>query len=329
MITQMTITNRPYAGEADLQPVCDLLNLCDSVDHLEEGFMTAESMRVWMDDPEVEPERDVHLWLDRDGRLVGYARTWIPKDPVEGEQDSHLFFRVHPDTRNQGIEEAIFEWGTGRVRPIGQERGLPAHMRTGLHYSTPEYIAYREDVLDRNGFRPVRYGYKMARPLNEPIPEPQFPEGITVRPAGGEAEAEKWTEMFNQTFIDHWNHTDWTVESYINWLKRPHYRQDIDLLAVAPDGTFAGFCVCFIDVDDNRANKRSEGWIDILGTRRGFRKIGLGKALLLQGMKVLKAEGIEVAVLGVDAENPTGALGLYESVGFYPVMKTGTYRKDL
>jgi ribosomal protein S18 acetylase RimI-like enzyme len=135
--------------------------------------------------------------------------------------------------------------------------------------------------------------------------------------------------MFNQTFIDHWNHHDWTVESYINWLKVPHYRQDIDLLAVAPDGTFAGFCVCMIDPDDNRENNRSEGWIDILGTRRGFRKIGLGRALLLEGMKALKANGIEVAVLGVDAENPTGALGLYESVGFRPVIKTATYHKDL
>src|SRR5207249_3881385 len=119
--------------------------------------------------------------------LVGLGRAWIAKDPIEGEVDANLLFRVHPDTRNQGIEEEIVEWGSGRVRAVGQERGLPAHIRSGLHYSTPEYIAYRQGMLERNGFRPVRYGYKMARPLTGPIPEPKFPEGITVRPAGGEA----------------------------------------------------------------------------------------------------------------------------------------------
>lgn len=46
-------------------------------------------------------------------------------------------------------------------------------------------------------------------------------------------------------------------------------------------------------------------------------------------MRKLKAEGMAQAVLGVDAQNPTGALGLYESVGFYPAMKGITYSKDL
>src|SRR3712207_8299806 len=58
---------------------------------------------------------------------------------------------------------------------------------------------------------------------------------------------------------------------------------------------------------------------------RSYRKIGLGRALLLAGLHRLKADGMETAALGVDAENPTGALGLYESTGF---MKSERDRKS-
>ncbi len=55
---------------------------------------------------------------------------------------------------------------------------------------------------------------------------------------------------------------------------------------------------------------RSEGWIELLGTRRGHRKIGLGRALVLAGLQRLKADGVETALLGVDGDNPTGATRL-------------------
>lgn len=54
----------------------------------------------------------------------------------------------------------------------------------------------------------------------------------------------------------------------------------------------------------------------MLGTRRGFRKLGLGRAMLLSGLQALQQAGVETALLGVDSENPSGALHLYESAGF-------------
>jgi ribosomal protein S18 acetylase RimI-like enzyme len=49
--------------------------------------------------------------------------------------------------------------------------------------------------------------------------------------------------------------------------------------------------------------------------------------MLLAGMRWLKAQGMDTATLGVDAENPSGALRLYESVGFTVRHKTAMYRK--
>ena len=59
-----------------------------------------------------------------------------------------------------------------------------------------------------------------------------------------------------------------------------------------------------------------EGWIGELGVIRGWRGVGLGRALLLYGMHSIREAGLDTAMLGVDTENPSGATGLYSSVGF-------------
>ena len=100
-------------------------------------------------------------------------------------------------------------------------------------------------------------------------------------------------------------------------------------IAIAPDGTFAAFCHCEISPEDNARNGRNEGWIVTLGTRRGFRKQGLGRAIRLAGMHRLKAAGVEIARLSVDTENPLGTLRLYESVGFHPVHTNISFVKDV
>jgi len=143
------------------------------------------------------------------------------------------------------------------------------------------------------------------------------------------AEVERWVEMYNLSFIDHWGFHPLILERRLHRMADPSYKPEHDLVGVAPDGTFAGFCVCFINTTDNAATGRKEGWIAVLGTRRGYRKIGLGRAMLLAGLHLLKREGMDTGVLDVDAENPTGALRLYESVGFHVAKTDMAYRKDL
>nr|WP_293086778.1 GNAT family N-acetyltransferase [Okeania sp. SIO3B5] len=135
--------------------------------------------------------------------------------------------------------------------------------------------------------------------------------------------------MYNETFIDHWNFHDLTVEKLEHKMSYPDYRQDLDLVALTADGTFAAFCICFIRPEDNQRKGTREGRIADLGTRRGFRERGLGKAMLLSGMERLQDVGMDKAILGVDAENPSGANRLYESVGFRKVHTKIIYGKEL
>jgi mycothiol synthase len=326
----ITITMRSYAGEADLEAIANLINTCEAADHLDSGTSVQE-LRRSLDQPSLDKTHDIRLWEDASGQLVGMGRLWIPST---GEViDGFLGFRVHPTARGGDLEKQIVAWGEGRMREVSQERGVQVKLRSGTRADQSDRIT----ILESCGFKADRYFFTMQRALKasvepllcEPIPEPQLPEGFTLRQTKGEQDTEAWVEMYNQTFIDHWNHHDLTVERANHFLSDPNYRPELDLIAVAPDGMFAAFCYCEISPEENARKGRHEGWITSLGTRRGFRRMGLGRAMLLSGMQRLQAAGVEIAKLGVDAENPSGALRLYESVGFQKAYTNISYVKDM
>ncbi|MEG4803988.1 GNAT family N-acetyltransferase [Microcoleus sp. ARI1-B5] len=318
----LSVSIRPYAGESDLEAIADLINTCEEVDRLEQGTSLSELQQEF-NQPSRDLARDICLWEDAGSKLIGFAQLWIsePGEVIDGS----LWFRVHPEARGGGVEAAAVAWGERRMREVAQERGARVKLRSGARAQDADRIS----VLESCGFRVDRYFCRMARSLSEPIAEPEFPEGFALRLFPGEHDSEAWVEMFNQSFIDHWNHHDLTVEKFKYHLAKPSYRKDLDLIAVAADGTFAAFCYCEINVEECDRTGRNEGWIAVLGTRRGFRKLGLGRAMLLAGLQRLKAAGVETAILGVDAANPCGALRLYESAGFHKIRDSIFYVKDV
>ena len=318
----LTLTMRPYAGETDLEMIAHLLNTCEGVDRLDKGMSVSE-LRTEFDVPSVDKARDIRLWEDADGKLIGFAHLLIPES---GEVvDGGLLYRVHPHFRGKDIEKEIIAWSEERMREVGRDRNVQVKLGCNVRDDKPYYIA----VAENNGFRADRYFYNMKRSLTETLPEPQFPAGFSLLQAAGHQDAEAFAQMFNQTFIDHWNHHDLTVERVKYTLTRPNYRPEFDLVAVSGDRTFAAFCFCMIYPEDNKRSGRNEGWVVSLGTRRGFRKMGLARAMLLTGMQQLKAAGVDTAKLGVDTQNPNNALRLYQSVGFEKAQTWVYYVKDV
>ncbi len=81
--------------------------------------------------------------------------------------------------------------------------------------------------------------------------------------------------------------------------------------------------------EENRVLGLSRGWLDRISVRRPWRHRGLASALILLACSGLRERGIAEGALGVDADNPHGALGLYESLGFVQVQRATTWRKPL
>jgi mycothiol synthase len=268
---------RPYAGETDLQLIADLFNACEAVDKL--GFGVSVSV-LRQQLPPVDKAHDLCLWEDADGTLVGFASLQSMRESAEG-LEGWVAFRVHPAARSVDLGARIIEWGTARMLQVGQERGV----RVKLNTQAREDETYCNALLEKSGFTVASYMLLMALRLDEPLLEPQFPEGFMLRPSLGEKDAKAWVEMRNETFIDTRHPLLWTVEDYRHILAAPFYRPELDSIAIASDGTFAAFCLCRRTMpEENALIGGDEGWVSLLGTRRGFRGMALGRAMLLAGL---------------------------------------------
>ncbi len=318
----LTLTKRAYIGEADLDAIACLINACDAVDKLEQG-RTVTELQTEFSTPSINTQRDLQLWENEDGELIGFGYLWItePSESIDG----FLGFYVHPSHRHINLESAIIAWGQQRMGEVKQEQQIP--VRFGL--SARDSQCDRIKIIENHGFQVTRYFFTMERNLQEAIPQPQLPAGFSIRQMNGEKDIAAWVEMFNNSFIDHWNHHDLTIENMIHFINEPSYVEDLNLIAIASDGSFAATCECEISPEDNIRTGRNEGWIGTLATVRNHRKIGLGKAMLLSGLHRLKSAGMTTARLNVDADNPNGALRLYESVGFYKVYTRIVYMKAI
>jgi mycothiol synthase len=319
---QQTLEMRNFRGAADLRLIVDLINICCCFDNLDDGASVTE-LKNELDAPGVDKNKDIRLWEDGNGNLIGYGDLWIsePSDAIDGA----LSFYVHPDIRGKNLESQIFQWAETRMAEVKQERGFPVKLRAGARDTQTERIT----LLEKFGFICDRFFFRMERSLVEPVEQPQFPPGLTLRQMNPITDKLAWLELLNESFLDHWNHHPVTLESMEHWLKEPHYKPELDLIAVADDGSLAALCFCEIKPEYSDRIGKKVGFIGVLGTRRNYRRMGLGRAMLLAGLQRLKDKGMEFAQLGVDADNPNGALRLYESVGFSKQLTKMAFFKDI
>lgn len=316
---------RSIAGRSDIQAIADLINTCHQADQIDR-YTSVADLEADLKHPRLDPSRDLRLWEDGDRQVVAFAELWTEAEmcnPLEGG----LWFQIHPRVRQTDLPAQLLAWAEARMRQIGGDRGVNVCLRGSGRESQTNRIQF----FETNGFKADRWFHTMGQSLVDVSPaQPQIPDGFIIRPVRGTEEAAAWVEMFNQSFIDHWNHHDLTLEDYYHEVEHdPEYKPELDLVAIAPDGTLAGFCVAAIYTADNKQRNCREGWINLLGTRRGFRRMGLGRALLQQGLQCLQKQGITYAKIGVDSQNPNQAFTLYESAGFQHLYTCPTFVKLL
>jgi ribosomal protein S18 acetylase RimI-like enzyme len=129
-----------------------------------------------------------------------------------------------------------------------------------------------------------------------------------------------------EAFRDHWGGFDDSPESVQRWVDSPEF--DPALFVIAYDGDeIAGGVINAIYPEENAALGRQRGWLDSVFTRRRWRRRGLARALIARSLVLLRERGMTSAVLGVDAANPTGALSLYEGLGFVVEHRSTAWRK--
>lgn len=307
--------------ERDLEPLVELINAADAVDQTEWGTSLQE-LRERFASPTLKPEENVFVAQAR-GQVVGYTRLRLEKGDVESVFKTNGV--VHPEWRRRGIGRRLLKRAHQRAQErLGEVTSEMVYFDAGCESGE----AGRMALFESFEMRPARYFLDMAYAPLEDIPEPQFPPGIAVRSwVRGQDDEAVWA-VFNEAFADHWDFIPAPLEEWRHWVNLPRFRPELNLLAVARE-EIAGICLCDVNKEHIARIGRKEGWVDILGVRRPYRQQGLGRALLLAGLHVLKGAGMESASLGVDAESLTGATRLYESVGFVERRRYILHRRAL
>jgi ribosomal protein S18 acetylase RimI-like enzyme len=269
-------------------------------------------LRTQFDDPWSNPETDSLTAWTPAGQLVASVRCFAPPAP-EREARCFMWPYLHPEHRAEALENALFDWlearGLERLRAMPErfERSL----RTGYRDTLTRYLA----LLEGRGFKPIRYFYRMRRDLSQPIPDGRAPDGVALRRYTPDDSAAMF-HVFNESFKDHWGYEPVTPEEWEQFfVKRQSFRPDLSLVATA-GGEVVGISFNTVSAEDNALTGLNEGWVGELGVLRPWRKRGVASALLCESMRLFRAEGLSIATLGVDSANPTGALRLYEGLGF-------------
>jgi mycothiol synthase len=307
------ITIRTYRP-GDLPALVVLINEADAVDK-QERATTLQEMEHEMTFPTASPQTDCFLAWAGD-RLVGYTDMYVRKgDPeVDAESIIYCWGVVHPQWRRRGLGGRLLEAACNRASEY-----LPqiAVERVTLQCAARQEEEHRQTLYRSMGMQPVRYFTNLARSINSHLPLLEVPAGYRFRTFDPQHDAEAVWRVDNTAFRDHWGHTEGQLEEFLHWLEMPHFRPDLWYLAVEEStGAIVGLSLNVIDPDWIAQTGRQEGYVDTLAVLREHRKRGLGKALLVQSLYALRQAGMDGVHLHADAENLTGAMRLYERVGF-------------
>ncbi|MFC1437083.1 GNAT family N-acetyltransferase [Streptacidiphilus sp. N1-10] len=253
------------------------------------------------------------LWFDAEGRLVAWGWAQLPFHVVRADgtekdvTDISLAFQVHPD--HQELVDEVIAWFES-ITPTDVDRRVIMQSNDAFGLARWAAYGYPPDPEAEN-----YWTRQNIRKLDD-IDAPTLPEGYRLRTA-----AEVGHDAAAQAHVQAWWPSSTTVEMYQGLNGTATYRPDLHVVVEAPDGTMAASAIGWLD-ELNRAVE-----FEPVGTHREHRRLGLAQAAMLQGMLLAKQAGaVEATVVCVGTPD-SGALPLYEGIGFQEYTRDVTLLK--
>lgn len=308
----------------DVEASLEMYNLWAQKVIGEDEINDAAAIRNEWISPEFDPAEDIRLVFAPDGTLVGYIEAW-----TNGKYPVHpwLWGRVHPDYSGLGIGSWMLTWAEKRAMRVLDK--VPADLRFAPRVGIYSQAKESQKLFRDFGYQYIRSSYRMVIDLHAPPPDPVWPQGLTIRTYNPDTDARAVYLADQDVFRDHFGFVEEPVEEGLErfiHLLTEYDGFDPSLWWLALDGDeIAGICLC----RPHAYEDPDLGHINILGVRRPWRKRGLGLAFLHHAFGEFYRRGKRKAGLGVDAENLTGALRLYEKAGMRVHMQMDTFEKEL
>lgn len=300
----MTV-RRDFSGETDIPAMIALARLAPS-DNLHITDLPYRLSSWALDRPD-----NVGLWADAEGQLLAWAVMHTPFWAID--------YACHPRAEGN-LHRQILSWADCRARGL---LDTPYGRPMWFINVYPHQTGRMRDLEDAGFASQAAVGEDswskvlMERPAHLSLPDHVLPAGFSIRPLAGQDEVEAYVLLHRAVFES----KNMTVEWRARTLRQADYRPDLDLVAAAPDGRLAAFCVCWLDAGARR------GQVEPLGVDEAYRGLGLGRAILAEGLRRLYRSGAQTVYVETDLDRNV-AMRLYEWMGFRPANDVLVYRKD-
>ena len=246
------------------------------------------------------------LWFSGDA-LVAWGWAYLPHQvrrsdgSVQDITSAYLGYQVDPD--HAVLVDEVIGWYDAVAADI--ERTVVP--RAADQFALQRWAAHGYQT-DPASLSDTSYWTQLNERDLTDIEQAMLPDGFRFRTA-----AEAGPQAAVQAHVDAWAPSSYTAEGYEGVRRTATYRSDLHVLVQAPDGTMAASTILWLD----EANKTAE--IEPVGTHPGYRRLGLGTAMLLHGMHLVREAGAtHMTVACAGALGHREARGLYYGVGFRP-----------
>lgn len=313
---------RPARAD-EVGPICALINKAEHHDGVPR-VLSQDELREDLERPYVDLGLDTRVAL-RDAELAGWA--WVCNPPAQVRRERiFLLGEVAPDHRGQGVGRELLAWSLERARARLHSRthSLPKYICVAAY----DWIEANHRLYTRFGFTPVRWFEELIRPLTG-LPTVPIPTGAVILPWPDDRE-EEIRAARNAAFEDHWGSEPVDAESWQISVRGHGGRPDISVIAIdrATDEV-VGVCLNHAYPEDNKVAGVRQAWISNLATVGRWRGRGLASAMIAESLEKFTSAGFTYALIGVDADNPTGAARLYRALGFQPLHRSIAYQIEM
>ena len=287
-----------------------------------EDINAEETSNIWRS-PGFDPARDIRMVFSPDGQLVAYVEVWANnKLPVH----PFIWACVHPEFTGMGLGTYITAWAEDRCCQLIDI--LPSDLRLAARAGAYSTNQLAHNLFSNMHWTHIRSFYVMRIDMDSTPPVPDWPAGIHLLPYASENLRQVYA-AHREAFQDHFGYVEVPFESGLEQFEHAlenDPQHDPALCFVAWDGTeIAAYCLCRTAAPSDH----DAGYVNVLGVRRAWRNRGLGLALLRHAFGEFYRRGQMHVELGVDAENLTGALKLYEKAGMHVQRQSDMFEKEL
>lgn len=287
--------------DKDVEDIVTLYN--ENVDYFKRGERyTIDEMNEWFDEPDEEIRENTFVAL-HNGRIVGYKALCL----VKGKEKLNIYSygTVHHNFRRKGVGSYLMRMALDSLKRFKENYesvvyNQLVHIPDGKEYELANKFSLKK-------LTHLNY-YQLHLSQWDGV-EPGPLDGYTFVPFNGNI-ATEIAEIYNMAFVWHPNEPNLSSEGLVYEMNSSVFNPNLNIVCLNDEKNVVGYISGSYDSD------QGEGRISTIAVAPSYQGKGIGKSLLKELLKRMKGLGGEKVRLSVDSNNPTGAIHLYEDLGF-------------